>query len=451
MDNTLSEQLADFVTDLTFGDLPAPVVGQAKRATLDQLGCQLIGSILEWNQIPYCFIRDLDGKPESTIINYGTKALVHDAAYVNGTFGQGAELDDYLDQGYGHNGALCVPVALAFSESKRTSGRDFLTAIVIGYQVSWAIGRLMYPGFNTRGFHPQSVIGVFAAAAVAGRLLGLTRGQMAHAFGIAGSHAGGTMEFDQSGGEVKRIHTGIAVRGGIQSAMLAGRGLTGPRRILEGERGICTLFAGQCSRDKFNLEGEWGISHNVIKLHPCVATIQSSIDLLGELITRHSIHPRQVTRIEVGLSELALKHGATIVEPRDVVGAQFSLAYSLAVRLVKSDNELPRYMDCHLWRDPEILRLAHNVEAHVDPEMKGERSFASRIKITLDGGGSVQGFLAHSKGTPSDPVSDEELQDKFRKLAAQALPIPRAGEIIRHVQELDQLADASAIVPLLVR
>lgn len=449
----LSRLLAEYVVGLAYRDVPGEVIQKAKLAVLDQLGCQLIGSTLSWNQSVYRFVRDFGERAESTIVNYGTKALAHDAAYVNGTFGHGAELDDGTFPSSCHPGAICVPIAMALGEKDKLSGQKFLTAIVIGYQVAWSLGQLLIPGIITRGFHPQSALGVFVATAVAGRLLGLKEETLCQAFGIAGSHASGTLEYDHSGGEVKRVHTGIAVRNGIQSAMLASYGLTGPLTIFEGERGICRVFAGQCNKDKMvhGLYKDWGILHQSVKRYPCNASINSSIDVMSQLMTENHIDYRQVEKIDVYVSEHIRRHAASIAEPRDALGAQFSLAYSLAIRLLKGGNDLEFYSDDRWWRDPEVLGLIHRVEIHADPDRGGEKGRASRIVVKFKDGRTLEGYEEIPKGVPANPWSDKEIVQKFEELASSAVPDEQVAKIRKMVEELEKLKDTSQIVALLVR
>src|SRR5262245_37018041 len=146
----MAEQLAEFVIGIQYNQLSEEVIKLAKMAVLDQLGCQLLGSTLDWNKVPYNFVNKLGGKPESTILNYGDKTLAHDAAYVNGTFGQGAELDDYGAGIGAHSGAICVPVVLSLGERDSIEGKECLAAIVIGYEVAWGLGQLMHVGIGRR-------------------------------------------------------------------------------------------------------------------------------------------------------------------------------------------------------------------------------------------------------------------------------------------------------------
>ncbi|MDH3444624.1 MAG: MmgE/PrpD family protein, partial [Deltaproteobacteria bacterium] len=206
MDKTVAQKLARFICDLEYRQVPTPAIQRCKALLLDQLGCQLIGATMPWNQPVYRFVKENKQGGPARIVMYGDRAPLDDAVLVNGTFAQGCELDDYYDQGGGHPGAASAPVILALAQRNRISGQELITAMVAGYEVGWRVGRALLPELMRRGYHAQSTIGVFIAAAAAGKILRLDPGQLTHALAIAGSHASGTMEFDQSGGEVKRLH-----------------------------------------------------------------------------------------------------------------------------------------------------------------------------------------------------------------------------------------------------
>lgn len=452
MAETIAEQLAKFICGLDYQGLPAEVIEKARECILDQLGCELVGSTLGWNKIIYDFITGAHGAEECTIVNYGTKALAHEAAFVNATFGQGAELDDGLEGGGSHPGSAGIPVALALGEREHLDGKAFLTSLVAGYDLAYHLGRGMVPHLQHRGFHGQSVIGVFIATAVAGKLLKLNVTEMTHALAIAGSHASGTMEYDQSGGEVKRMHTGLAVRGGMESAALAKMGLTGPPTIFEGKRGIMPVFAeGYDAKAITEKVGqEFGVMHAYFKKHPVAGPLQSSIEVLAALIKEHGIKAKDVDRIDVGLNERFILHGAGISVPHDTIGAQFSLAFSLAIRLLKGSNALSLYADPALWRDPQVLALSKKVHAYADPEAKGATRYASRIRITLTSGKIVEGKLPYPKGTPRNPLTREEREEKFGRLAGTVLPRERVVRIVRMVDDVEQLRDMADLAALLV-
>ena len=450
---TIAQRLARHVIEARYEALPKPVVEEAKAALLDQLGCQLIGSTLEWNRVVHDFVAGFGGRAESTVAGFGTKVVAHDAAYVNGTFGQGAELDQSFDQAGGHPGAMTVPPAMALAEKQGADGKTFLIAIIAGYDVAYRLSRGSMPALAKRGFHPQSVLGVFSAAAVAGKLLGLDAAQMTHALAIAGSHASGTMEYDQSGGEVKRLHTGLAVRGGIQAASLAKLGLTGPPTIFEGKRGILPLFAAEYDLDRIThgLGEDFGVMHGVYKVYPTVGTIQTAIDVLVGLMAQHGVTAANVERIDVGLTESTIMHGASIYEPQDTIGAQFSLAFSLAVRLLKGGNDLALYMDERVRRDPQVLALARKVQPYALGDAHDEKVHAAQVKVVLTNGRSVEARQDYRRGSARNPLTREQRLDKFERLASTVLSPERCRAVIRTVDELDQIEDMNRLVSLLVR
>lgn len=452
MEPAITERLAAHAAKVRYEDIPPEAIEKAKDCILDQLGVELIGSTLEWNKIPYRYISEMGGRGESTIVNYGTKVPSLDAAFVNATFGQGCELDDVGFAAGGHLSAATVPVALALCESQRATGKDFLAAVVMGCDVMYRLLAAVRPSSGKRGFHSHGIGGPFGAMVTASRLLRLNDGQMLHAFGIAGSHSSGTMEYDQSGGEVKRVHAGIAARGGIQSARLAQLGLTGPPTIIEGKRGFLRVFADQIEPDEItrNLGTDFKIMRVWFKIYPCVATVQGVIYTLSKMIEEHRFGAHEIDEIRVGISETSLSHGGAIYEPHDVAGAQFSLPFSLALRLLKNDNDLSFYMDSKLWTDPRVLALAKKVKPYADPKAVKDQNYNTTMEVKLVSGKSYKAFEAYPPGSPLNMVSRDVLRDKFRKMARAVLPEERIEKLIAAVERLEQFDDAAELVPLLV-
>ena len=276
---------------------------------------------------------------------------------------------------------------------------------------------------------------------------------MVNAFGIAGSHSAGSTEYDQTGGEVKRMHAGLAARAGIQSAMLAKLGLTGPPTIIEGKRGFCRVFSDHYDMDLItkNLGTDFKIMTAWFKVYPCVSAVQGAIDALALLVEQHHIRTEEVEEIQVGLSETSVMHGGTIYEPHDVASAQFSLPFSMAVRLLKNDNDLSLYMDRNLWRDPKVLAVAQKVKTYAVPEARGDKNYSTRMALKLIDGRTVQTYQEYPRGCPLNPVTRDELRQKFRKLAGAVLTNDRIEKIIEKVDHLEKLNDASELIPLLVR
>lgn len=429
-------------------------MSRCRELLLDQLGCQLIGASVPWNQPVYEFVKDTKSAGPARIVRYGNKVPMDDAVLVNGTFAQGCELDDYYDQGGGHPGAATVPVILALAQKESVSGQELITAMAAGYEVGWRIGRALLPELMQRGYHAQSVVGVFIAAAAAGKILSLNPEQMTHALAIAGSHAGGTMEYDQSGGEVKRLHNGMACCGGLRSALLAQIGLTGPPTIFEGERGILRVMSGSCNVDPIvkNLKAndpDLAMYHAAMKRFPVNASQHSPIELLDSLAKTHSIGPGQITKIEVAVNEAILLHGGTIYQPREVIEAQFSLRFSLALRLITGGNDLPHYLDSRMWNDPQMLELGRKIDLRADPTATGQRRFACQMNIHLADGKEVSGSLAAPKGSFKNPLTESELREKFYRLGRTVLGQPKLDAIVGSVERIDKSENVGPVSALM--
>ncbi len=449
----LTERLAVHTAKVRYEDIPPAAIEKAKDCILDQVGVELIGSTLEWNKIAYRYVADMGGRTESTIVNYGTKAPALDAAFVNATFGQGCELDDVGFGAGGHPSAATVPVALALCEKQRSSGKDFLAAVVVGCDVMYRLLAAVRPSSGKRGFHSHGIGAPFGAMTTAARLLRLNDGQILHAFGIAGMHSSGTMEYDQTGGEVKRVIAGIAARGGIQAAMLAQLGLTGPPTMIEGKRGFLKVFADQVEPEEItrDLGRDFKIMRVWFKIYPCVATVQGVIFTLTKMIAEHRFGADDIDEIRVGISETSLSHGGAIYEPRDTASAQFSLPFSLALRLLKNDNDLSFYMDPQLWTDPKVLALAKKVKSYADPNAKKDQNYNTTMEVKLTNGKTFKAFEAYPPGSPLNMVSRDVLRTKFRKMARAVLAEERIEKLIETVDRLETYDDAAKLVPLLVK
>jgi 2-methylcitrate dehydratase PrpD len=449
----ITEQLAAHVAAVRFADIPPEAIEKAKDCILDQIGVELIGSTLEWNKIAYRYAVDLGGRGESTVVNYGARVPTPDAAFVNATFGQGCELDDVGFAAGGHPGAAAVPAALALCEKHRATGKDFLAAVVVGYDVMYRLLLAVRPSAGRRGFHSHGIGAPYGAMAAAARLMHLNEGQILHAFGIAGMHSCGTMEYDQTGGEVKRVIAGVGARGGIQSAMLAQLGLTGPPTMIEGKRGFLKVFADQSEPEVITRElgRDFKITRIWFKLYPCVATVQGVIYTLGKLIEEHRFGADDIDEICVGISETSVTHGGAIYEPHDTASAQFSLPFSLAIRLLKNDNDLSFYMDPKLWTDPKVLALARKVKSYADPNAKKDENYNTTMEVKLTSGKVYKAFEPYPPGSPLNMVSREVLRAKFRKMARTVLSDERIDRVIAAVDKLDSYENAADLMPLLVQ
>lgn len=444
----MAVRIAEEAAGIGFETLPERVVATAKLALLDQLGVQLRGATLPHTRPGLELARSLESRPESTIVYHGGRAAAPYAAYVNALFGHSCEFDD-SHFSTGHPGVCTIPVALAMAEKLGSNGREVLTAIVTGYQAMVeACGPIHYSTL-TSGWHGTKVGGVFGAAATAGKLLGLGAPRLAQALAIAGSDASGTMEYDQSGGEVKRLHPAMASRSGVEAALLAGLGMTGPLTIFEGKRGIYRLFGdGKPAELERYFDGRWHILDTFFKMYPAVGTVHAALDALREIMERESFSASEVSGIDVGLAAYAVAHGGTIVHPTDTLSAQFSLAFSVALRLLRNGNSLDAYTDPALWSDAELLAMAERVHAHAIEIPSDECQLGATVEVRLGDGRRFSAIQKAPTGHPDNPAQPGDIEAKFYDVTRGLLPDGTAERIVKKVERLEDEPDVNGLIAL---
>lgn len=457
---TAARRLAQWIVALKFDDLTPDAIHHAKRCLLDTLGVQLRGATLPWVQPAYEYARSIGGNNAATISYHGDRVHAPYAAYANSVFSYSCELQHHGSPDSAHVGVIVVPVVQALGEVLGASGRDIITAMVAGYEAQGRVGEAIFtPEFprhylsKERHFHLQGMLGVFGATAAAGKLLGLSEEQLTHAFAIAANLASGLLEYDSAGGEEKRTHGAMGARSGMQAAMQAKLGLTGPLTVLEGRHGFFAAFGGaQPSRpDRLftQLGNPYCVTRCRYRIYPAIGTSHSPIDIITGLMKQHTFHHREVESVRVGLYERGLLHVGSVKRPHDVISAQASLAYNVALRLVKASNSLEMYIDPALWRDPDILAIVDKVEGFVVAKAGFPRY--TTVEIRLKGGKVLAGEATHTRGSEKDPFSDEIMAEKFRSLAQVVMPSDRVDAVMRAVNSLESMANAKELVPLLLK
>ncbi|MFC1914564.1 MmgE/PrpD family protein, partial [Chloroflexota bacterium] len=399
------------------------------------------------------YVREMGGREDSTIVNYGDKTPAENAAFVNSTFGHGFELDDLDTAGASHPGCVIVPATLAIGEKELISGKDFILATALGYEVMGRIGKAVRPTCQDRGFHLVGLLGTFGAATVGGKILAFDAERMLNALSIASSHSSGLMEYNQTGGMVKRIHPGIASHGGLRAAFLAEKGLTGPPTILEGKNGFCSAFSDEPHIEKItaNLGKEFIVMGVGFKLHSCCGLIHSALDAVAQMAAQYGITPGTVKEINVKAPKVAIRMVGAIREPKEVATAQFSMPFSIGLNLVKGGNNFWDYTKENLT-DPEILTVARKVRMEAEEEFDAEYppKILAWVEIKLESGKSYDLRVDYPKGTAENPLTNEEIENKFRSLASKVLPEGQVEEIIKVVDGLEHLSQISILSNLLV-
>jgi 2-methylcitrate dehydratase PrpD len=441
---SVARRYARFVLGLALAQIPSSIVGRATSLALDTLGSCLASSREEFGRAVVQAAERLGGSQEATLIGTKVKTGAASAVLANATLAHGLDFDDTREDAIVHTGCVAVTTALAVGEAIGASGQTVLEAMIAGVEVMCRVG-LAVPGkFHARHYHPTSLTGGFAAAAVAGKLYGLTEDQLVHAFGICGSQAGGIIEYLADGSGTKRLHPGWAAHAGVAATLLARSGFTGPETVFEGAHGFYQAFAGGFDESRLeallaSLGSRWELGELTLKPYPCGSIAQPYMDCALRLREEHGIRPEQIAGIRCRTAEgpiprlwepLARKH-----LPANGYAAKFSLPYLLAAILVKGRVTLAEFTD-EAARDPAVLAVAGKIGYEVDATIDYPRQFIGHVAIRLQDGRLLEKRQDHPRGGPDFPMSRDEVEAKFRGNAALAVPPEQASRIIRLVGAL---------------
>jgi 2-methylcitrate dehydratase PrpD len=447
-------ELAGFVNSLSLDQVPERTRAHARRLILDQLGCQLGSARLPWSQQVYQTIMALGSSGPSVIMAMGDLVRPDDAAFVNGTFGAANEIDDAHTGVRMHSGAVVVPAVLAVAQAEGvTDGAEVLTAAVAGYEVALRVAGAGFPKLMQKHHHSPVSAGPFGAAAATARLLGLDAKGTLHALAIAASHSGGLMEYTESGGSVKRIHTGIGSSSGVRAGYLAKHGVTGPYAALEGKRGFLEAFAdrdnvGRLTEDLAETYLLDGIGP---KNYFAEYRIHAPLQALEVLSQQHDLAFGDIERMRVGVTSVTVEAVGTITEPDDSLGAQFSMRFALALAAKHGARAL-REVTAQYLSDPEIIALAQRIDLYVDPELEARKweSFGAVLSVDTSDGRTLTDQQAAPVGMPANPMSDDQFQQKFRDLAEAELGQEGCEAVIQSVWKLEDTDVQADLIAFLV-
>lgn len=455
-----TEALARFASSLRRDQLPDELVHALKRHVLDQLGVQLACTVLPWVQVTTRYALEHGKEGAATVVGTDRHLDAEQAAFANSVSGHGFELDDSAGGASAHPGCICVPTVLAVGEELGSTGMEALMALAVGFESITRIGVAVTPSLLLhRGFHETCVEGVFAAVLCSGRLMGFSAEQFIGGMGIAGSHSSGTLEYTQSGGEVKRLHAGLGSMGGIRSARLAAYGFTAPRAILEGKRGVlqafCESYRTEAITDTLGEYWEFAARAS-LKVYSCAGGVGAQIEAAQAALKQSGRTTADIEEILVGLDRKSMSMTGTIgPRPNDMTGAQFSSHFSVGLALAKGDAGMETYLEAgdRGFRDPEVLALTERVRVELDPECDAEymgspQRWLGKVAIRFTDG-TVSEAKTFRRGTPTNPLSDAEVEAKFLSLAVGAVGEQGARRIIEAVQDLENLASVRDLTKLL--
>ena len=447
---TAAARFARFAAGVRLDEVPPATRRRAGLHLLDTLGAALAGSAsVEASLARRAALADGDG---GSAVIWGTPARARPqaAAFVNGVAAHAFELDD--SGGCDHSGAVVVPAALAAAAAagRPVSGAELLLGVLLGYELGRRVQSALggYDAVNERGWHSTGVCGSFAAAAAAGRILGLDARRLTWAIGLAGSFTGGTWAFIGDSAMSKRLHVGRAAECGLHAALLAREGFTGPGEIFEaGWGGVLGLYADPAAVDVGAIDralgDDWQLDRSSIKPHASCRSTHSTIDAVLRL-RAEGLFADRVDRIEVHASDLIVRMcGGTDLS--SLVSAQLSLPFAVAVAAVHGRVGLDDILAGRA--DPAVHRLLHRIRLRIDPAQHGG-SAEPWLRVVAGGRERTeQAVLA--RGAAENRLAAGEIVAKFDQLAGRRLPVATRRRLIEGVERLPGCPDVTEAAGLL--
>lgn len=451
---SFAEKHADFVQALTFNDIPREVIHRAKLCFLDMIGLCLLSSKLDFGKIMTEVIREFNGIKESTIIGFGELVPAPLAAMVNGTLAHGTEFCDIHYEAGAHPSSCIVPAALAMGEKKRVDGRTLITAAVAGIEIFARIGSVAPMQFHARGYHPTSICGPFGAAITAAKILKLNSNEITNAMGICGSLASGLFEFAVDGSWVKRMHPGWSAHAGLMASSLAQKGFTGPRTVFEGRFGLYKSHIGgenlNLNRLVEGLGDVWETSTLVSKPYPCCGLAYSSMDCALSLKRKYNIDLNQIEEINCMINEGIVP---VVCEPSNIkcapptgYASQFSLPYAVAIMLLREEHLSLDDFSEETIKDPRVLNLSQKVKYVITPESEYPKKLYGWVRIKMRDGKEYEDKIFPTKASAGNPITDDEIREKFRRNVSKVLSESKAKELMQIIDDLEEAKDIERLM-----
>jgi 2-methylcitrate dehydratase PrpD len=435
----VTRTLAEYVVASRSEDIPAGIRHEAARALLNWAGCAIGASRHETVENTLAALMPFSGPPEASILGRGERMDILHAALVNGISSHVFDFDDTHARAV-HPSAPVMPAILALAESRGLGGTDLVHAFVLGVEAECRVALSVFPEHYEVGWHITGTAGVFGAAAACGKLLGLTAQQMTWALGIAATQAAGLREM--FGSMCKSLHPGNAARNGLMAAVLAQRNFTSSERGIEAPRGFAhvtsTKFEPSIITDELGQHYE--LANNMYKPFACGLVVHAAIDGAIQLRNEHGIRPEDVAHIDVTVAPIVLELTAK-ERPQTGLEGKFSVFHATAVALVEGAAGEAQFSDTAV-RDPRTVAVRDKVRVTPDASLKRTQA---RVAITLTDGARHERHVEHALGTLARPMSDADLEAKFRALADGILTRRAANEVIRLCWDVDALPDAGAI------
>jgi 2-methylcitrate dehydratase PrpD len=443
---SVTEALAAYVVDSKLEAIPRDVQDEAKRAIFNYLGCALGGSIEPALDVAIRTLAPFSGNATACVLGRTERFDALHAALMNGIGSHVHEYDDTLPKNFIHPSVPVGSALFAYASANAVSGRDFVHAFILGFEVESRIGNAVYPAHYSAGWHITSTTGVFGAAAAVGKLLGLTTKQMVWAFGLAATQAAGIREM--FGSMAKSFQPGRAAQNGYTAALLGRADFTAGEHALEGPRGFAAVTAAEYDLDKVTkgLGKDFELRDNAYKPYACGLVVHPTIDGCSQLRREFHPAPDAIAGVRLRVAPLVLDL-CNKSDLRRGLESKYSIYHAAAIGLVRGKGGLQEFTD-EAVQDPDLKRVRAVTTAVGDKSITEDQV---HIEVVLRDGRTLTKFVEQSLGNVHRPLSNEQLTEKFVDQSILALPRGQVDQVVDQCWAIDALKDvgdlARATVP----
>lgn len=435
----VTRTLARYLVISRWEEVPERVRHEASRALLNWLGCAIGSCRHETVERALAAVLPFCGPPQAAVLGRAERVDILHASLVNGLSSHVLDFDDTHVRAI-HPSAPVLPALIACSEWRKVTGAQLVHAFVLGVEAEERVGLSVFPEHYEAGWHITGTAGVFGAAAAAGKLLGLGEQQMAWALGIAATQSAGLQEM--FGTDCKSLHPGRAAQNGLTAALLAERGFTSSEHAIEAPRGFARVLSPKFDPEVIaaGLGERYELLSNMYKPYACGLVVHAAIDACIELCLEHGLTPDAIEAVELTVGPLVRKLTGNNA-PQTGLEGKFSVYHAVSAAIVHGAAGEAQFSDACV-RDPRVIAVRNRVTTREDPAIGRTEA---RVTIRTRDGRRLDRHVAHALGTLARPMSDADLEAKFRGLAGEVLPPAAIEEAIGLCWRMAALEDAGAL------